>query len=194
MAQSVNLGETPKDNDIRDALHIAVISGIAGEKLKAGQNIRLSDGIWITCNISVSTAVVDPYIKKPLTRGDLFWACLLPNTVTDVRHVWTHPDFPVKVKAQIGGGEFTSEESQKWIEDFCDRTYGVDYDTIIRASTGQDSSYDHNAGCGWCVDGEYFAIYGSDAGGEIPSELWDHVKNVIGKEPLYRPRHFTCSC
>lgn len=193
MAQSVNLGETPKDNDIRDALHIAVISGLAGEKLKAGQNIKLQDGVWISCNVSVSTAVVDPYIKKPLIRGDLFWACLLPNTVTDVRHVWTHPDFPVKVEIQIDGREYTPEQSQEWLEDFCDRTYGIDYDTIISAVT-QDRSYDHNTGCGWSVGGEYFTIYGSDAGGEIPRELWDHVKNVTGKDPIYRPTRFTCSC
>lgn len=196
MAQSVNLGEVPKSDDLRDALHIAVISGVAGEKLRAGQNVKIQEGVWMSCNISNRMAVVDPYIRRPLNKGDLFWACLMPNSVTDVKHVWTHPDFPVKEETAMGKAGFSPKDSEKWLREFVSQANCPQYNEVIAAAVGEflenrDPEYYSSA---YNCNSEHLYFAGRDAHGDIPPEFWDHVENATGKKCPHRPLYFSCSC
>jgi hypothetical protein len=90
----------------RDAIHVAVVLVVAKEPLKAGQRISISDtsyhsGDYLGSAFSTETSgryhgVVSPFIDPDttLTKGDVFWMIMKPNTVTDLRHAWSHDVLP----------------------------------------------------------------------------------------------------
>lgn len=92
-----NLGELCTDEARRDAIHIAVAPVIAGQRLNPGNHVGLVDGVarvGLPPGIS-SIGVVDPFLGNAVEVGQRFWLFLYPNTVTSLRHVWTHPSFKV---------------------------------------------------------------------------------------------------
>ncbi len=80
----------PSDAPDRDAVHIAVKKMIAVRVMRPGE--RLQSGL------------VDPYLTAPVRPGEHYWLFLYPNTVTSLRHCWTHPAFadepPLPVKSR----------------------------------------------------------------------------------------------
>ena len=86
-----NVGELIDTEARRDAIHVAVAPVEAAEDLLPGQHVgllagRASGGIE-------PVGVVDPFLKAVVRQGQRFWLFLYPNTVTSLRHVWTHPAF-----------------------------------------------------------------------------------------------------
>jgi len=75
----VVLGSSPAHSG-RDAVHVAVIPILALREMRPGE--RLQNGI------------VDPFLAAPVPAGSWFYLCLYPGTVTSLRHVWAHPNFP----------------------------------------------------------------------------------------------------
>jgi hypothetical protein len=104
----VNLGGRPPENAGRDAVHVAVVPCVAGEELWAGYRvIRAKSGRFVRAFIEDEVGlnvlgVVDPFLRGPVLENQRFWLFLLPDTITSLRHVWTHPSFvakpPVKEK------------------------------------------------------------------------------------------------
>ncbi len=92
------LGELIEGEPGRDAVHIAIAPVMAGEALVPGQRVRLSDNgrayiaLW-----GKEVGIVDPYLSNIVGAGERFYLFLMPNTVTSLRHVWTHPAFPAKL-------------------------------------------------------------------------------------------------
>jgi hypothetical protein len=83
---------------IRDAIHISVISVFAGETMQPGTPVFVTGkgeyawpGVWGRSDI---VGLVDPFLQKPIKKGDRFVLFVLPGTITGLRHVWTHPEFP----------------------------------------------------------------------------------------------------
>ena len=92
------LGELHLVDEGRDAIHLAVISVIALEELKPGTRIAVGSGkAWARSEEAVG--IVDPFLPIPVVHGDRFWCILNPRTITSLRHVWSHPCFPVELLA-----------------------------------------------------------------------------------------------
>lgn len=73
----------------RDAVHVAVLAVEAGEDLLPGDRIRVDSGrAHAVLYGETATAIVDPFLPRQTLRpGQRFLACLLPGTVTGMRHV-----------------------------------------------------------------------------------------------------------
>lgn len=159
----------------RDAIHLAVEPVIAAEDLYPGQHVGLgNDGA--TTNGVKKLGIVDPFILGIIPKGKMFWLIVYPRTITSLRHVWEHPDF---VDAKIDH----SESSEKWLRDFCENNDCPSYETVVGLVKYNRGYFD-----------EYLHFNGDDAHGEIPSEFWDHMENVVGFKIEKRPTYFSCSC
>lgn len=89
------------ENPGRDAIHVAVAPVFAGMLLEPGQHVCINPSDYTAWTSppskGVMVGIVDPYLKGPVKRGERFWLFLYPNTITSLRHVWTHPMFTIQV-------------------------------------------------------------------------------------------------
>jgi len=94
----------PEDIAERDAIHIAIMPAIAGESLVPGMRVRIEDGKAMEGSAPDSPiiGIVDPFLAGFVYRNQKFWVCLIPNTITSLRHIWTHPQID---KEEVSSGE-----------------------------------------------------------------------------------------
>lgn len=95
----VKLGKLIDSPVGRDAVHVAIAPVVcADESLIPGSHVGL---VGNTNAVSIYShpyvGVVDPFLMGKVKHGEQFYLCLYPNTVTSLRHVWTHPAFKPKV-------------------------------------------------------------------------------------------------
>ncbi|MFK8111080.1 MAG: hypothetical protein AB8B91_02705 [Rubripirellula sp.] len=90
------LGELIHDGDRRrDAVHVAVIPVTAAVNLDPGEPVGLVDHDsreWVGPS-DENIGIVDPFLTHQVKSGQRFWLFLYPNTVTSMRHAWSHPAF-----------------------------------------------------------------------------------------------------
>ena len=95
------LGQLIEDGDRRrDAIHIAVAPVTAMEDLNPGQSVGFiyeEDKEHVKGASLSAIGIVDPFLTFGPRKGERFWLFLYPNTITGLRHVWTHPAFTPKV-------------------------------------------------------------------------------------------------
>lgn len=79
----------------RDAIHIAVAPVTAAGRLAPGQHVGfVTAGDTETVGAcETPIGIVDPFLPGDVLPGQRFWLFMYPNTVTSLRHVWTHPAF-----------------------------------------------------------------------------------------------------
>lgn len=96
-----NLGQVPTEDARRDCVHIAVAPIEAGMPLDPGDHVYLTADGQAAKNLgrkeSLTIGVVDPFYDGVILRGQKFWLFLYPNTITGLRHVWSHPAFKAKL-------------------------------------------------------------------------------------------------
>lgn len=198
-------GLLPDDVGGRDAVHVAVLSAVAGGKLYPGQDVGFSETTAPNGErVALASApkllgIVDPFIKGAVLPDQRIWVYLYPRTITGLNHQWTHPDLPDGRTNAVDGSFATKlRASEDWLRDFTENSGSPSYETLIAAIKGDwPRAEDERDYCNFRIDGEYLHFGGVDAHGEIPSEFWDHVEIVTGKKapPVGdRPTYFSCSC
>ncbi len=172
------LGKLITGNEQRDAIHIAVAPVIATERLSPGQHIKFSNGVDITyvcADIVNAIGIVDPFLTGTVNKGDHFWMFLFPQTITSLRHDWTHPAFD----------NLERDESIIWLKAFA-RDVDISYEILMSALKE------------YVINGNIYCL-----GDETPDELWSHREEmwehfekvtgiVVGKKREDVP--FRCAC
>jgi hypothetical protein len=99
-SESPSLGRLITDGDRRrDAIHVAVAPVTAAERLAPGQHVGFvhAGDTELVGAVTTTIGVVDPFLREEVQPGQRFWLFMYPNTVTSLRHVWTHPAFAPRV-------------------------------------------------------------------------------------------------
>lgn len=167
------LGTIIDKNCKRDAIHLAVEPCIAAEILKPGDHIGIINGKGTT-NAIKKLGIVDPFLIDPIQENEMFWLIVYPRTITSLRHVWEHPNFPNKNP---------NEESKQWIFDFAKRIH-QNYNDLMEAAErwvqNEDYTYDNT---------ESYKNHSAEF-----DEFWKHYEIITGKKPQSKEAFFTCSC
>ena len=84
----------------RDAIHFALAPMIATEELQPAQAITLVEMGGNEARACIDPkrwgkglGIVDPFLTDTVKKGERFWMFLYPGTITNLRHVWSHPAF-----------------------------------------------------------------------------------------------------
>jgi hypothetical protein len=96
MGKGPQLGKRIEDGDRRrDAVHIAVAAVTAEVRLSPGQHIGLTQAAntELVGPTDHNIGIVDPFVTGDIEPGQRFWMFLYPDTITGLRHIWTHPAF-----------------------------------------------------------------------------------------------------
>lgn len=187
------LGKMPLGpNEQRDAVHIAVAPVVAAESLTPGQRITFAlEGnreSVVGATGENAIGIVDPFIRGGVWEGARFWMFLLPNTITSLRHQWTHPVF---------GDDTTKSESQAWIEAFAaelNQTYSRLMDAATYWQAGEEDIA--SARSKWNDNYTYDNTeqYKNVDYAKWPI-FWKHYEIVTGRKVKdHEATFFTCSC
>lgn len=197
-----NIGHKHTKSLGRDAIHVAVVQAECGdERLFPGELVRISTATGkATSNAGAPfIGVVDPFLRRSfyspvhgqdvpvdhddgvIRKGELFFIFLFPQTITGLRHEWTHPilDAPQKELS----------EAERWLRGFADR-WSMNYDDLIDAATSREDGE-------W---GQYITALGKDLHSyeELGSDgplFWENLEKLTGQkfEDNHRKK-FTWSC
>ncbi len=183
MAEQTKLGVLIDEQAKRDAIHIAIAPVRAVDTLGPGAYVALAAGTTdevVRVDRDRAIGIVDPFLRKQVRPGERFYLFLLPQTITSLRHEWTHPAFDAGA-----GGTSPQEEARQWIEAFAaelDQTYDRLLDAAHRWLDYEDYTYD-NSETYKGVDYAKWPIF------------WKHFETVTGREVKdHGATFFTCSC
>lgn len=164
----------------RDAVHVAVTPMTAYHTLQPGWHVGIvKEGIAGTGVELIG--IVDPYLKVPVRKGQKFWLFLYPNTVTGMRHHWSHPAFAEKA-VELSPSQ--KQLSMKWLEEFATRVE-LSYHDLLGVLEGYIESGDYHT----------FGFDTPDICNERPEEMWSHYEIVSGKKVADKEAvPFSCAC
>lgn len=192
----IQLGQLPADGQSRDAIHVAVIPVVAGRDLWPGEHVGLTPAGEASTKMH-HIGIVDPFLRDQVEKGQRFCLLLYQNSVTGMRHHWSHPTFD-ELENPSPKPAPDKVASEKWLRDFIENSDCPSYDVVIAAATGRSlPSIDDEYGSeSYKNDGEYLHFWGRDAHSNIPPEFWDHIEVVTGVKvpPEMRAESFSCSC
>jgi len=181
----------------RDAVHVAVVPVVAAHNLLPGSHVGLTQGSndKVSLISEPSIGIIDPYLTQNVLRGQWCWLFLYPNTVTGMRHHWSHPAFDddSEPQATLDSENIVDKtqvilQSEKYLREFSLDAH-LDYESVIDIVTdcikNNNTYVEHNS--------EYArdAYYNCDQ-----AEFWKHVQNVTGLKIPDREYliSFSCSC
>lgn len=170
----------PKD---RDAIHVAVAPVVANEKLSPGQDVGFVDREKsLVGDVKPRIGIVDPFLARMVFPDQGFWLLLYPNTITSLRHDWTHPAFDVLLP--------TKDEARQWLEEFA-KEAGLTFDRVVEITEDYVESGDP-----WVEhDSERARSAYEDTDQE---KYWKCIEVLCGLEKPGDETHwyspFSCSC
>lgn len=164
----------------RDAIHIAVAPVVAVSNLEPGAHC----GIDGTAKNPIG--VVDPFLRGQVRRGQTFWLFLYPNTITALRHNWTHPAFASKPIVSTPDRSASETWMRAWAVQhtpggYYDDEDGLPVDEEVAYALAINAGHEHSVG-------PY-----EDARDHIDNEWWTHWEAITGCRGQ-RGEYFNCSC
>lgn len=179
------LGELITGEQSRDAIHIAVAPVIAGMDLHPGDHIGFSGNAYTVGINAEHIGIVDPFLKGPVRQGDKFYMFLYPNTITSLRHDWTHPAFQEEDNVAKYEPTFLKlkgpTKEEQWIKEYAE-SINTTYDDLMEAA---DNYQKH---------GSYFCQGGDFEGEYISDEFWDKYEIIRKQKIDDRGSFLSCSC
>lgn len=175
-----NIGKILGQDAARDAIHIAIAPVVASQTLTPGCHVGLDDEGKANCFVANKIGIVDPYLTESVRGGQRFYLFLYPNTVTSLRHEWTHPAFgPSEPNKGMS-------DSELWLRN---------YATKVNSYDAPDEAFQR------LIDGlktrELF-FHGSDLHGRYDlddeEELRHHAERYLGTPIKWDAFSFSCSC
>ena len=163
----------------RDAVHIAIAPMVAGEALSPGQHVGvLQNGT--AGHSPAPVGIVDPFLPAEIEPGARFWLCLYPNTITSLRHDWTHPALDA-VTGRIQSALVA--ESEVWLRQYAE-DIGLSYGAVMKAAVE------------YIKFGEYHVFRDHDTPERAYDRgFWRHYEIVTGTVVEdHDAVPFTCSC
>jgi hypothetical protein len=206
MSDTLDLVGRPVPEGVgRDAVHIAMVPVVTAQILSPGEHVGWVDKHEMTVGrVAQPLGIIDPYLRgsvRPHTRVFLF---LYPQTITSLKHVWQHPEFPDEVKVvekvvEVEKIPGDPAESEKWLRKFCKDEH-LQFDLLMEAVSSPDGrAFEKHGDDGWDTDGYscddgYITSYGRDAYGTIPDEFWHHCEVFFQRPIKFRAERFFCVC
>lgn len=189
MKGDIGIGKLIYQERHRDAIHIAVCPIEAGEDLKPGQHaFPDKHGKAVAADAMISVGIVDPFLMKPVKKGDKFYLFLHPGSIESIRHEWIHPYFdnvkPIKIEAEKAA-------SEKWLREYCHR-----FLSQLVEFSGEDAAYDQLLED---MRNGTITYHGSDMHSRCelvdPDELAHHTEVILGIKIDYdKFEYFSCTC
>jgi hypothetical protein len=173
------IGQLIDDQQFRDAIHVAIAPVVATENLQPGWHIGItSPGSNAAGRCKPHLGIVDPFLTTDVKPGQRFFMFLYPNTITSLRHEWTHPAM------DAASTNDAVADSTKWIAEFAakiDQTPHRLMEAAREFVEYGEYTYDNSEAY-------------KDFWHEFP-EFWKHYEIVTGK-PVddKEAAPFTCSC
>ena len=191
------LGKLVEGNPGRDAVHIAVIAVTCKKKVAPGDHVKLVEG---TTNEVIKLSgenethgIVDPYLRMHFVpAGQKFWLFLYPQTITSLRHEWTHPAFAFEEETATDYVVQKDEivRSRKWLEEEAKTVLEMTYNELVRAAR----DYATNGDC-HCLP---FDTPDECQSSYWKEELWKHLaiaENLHLKNEVPSDTYmFRCAC
>ncbi len=173
------LGKIQRSEQPRDAVHVAIACVQAKRRLPPGARVNEHGEPKMPY-----VGIVDPYLDCLVEPEQWFWLFLYPNTVTGLRHDWTHPAF---IRPATESTDDAKAVAKDWIEKFAGY-FGMTASELIEHAEG-------------CANGstDFITEYGSegwrDDWYEGEEQFWKHYTVLTGKAaPEEKPTVFSCSC
>ena len=181
MKTEVKLGSLVQGEAARDAIHIAVAPVSAAEIFLPGQDVGL-DQVGCATLAEPHVGIVDPFLRDPVQIGQRFYLVLYPNTITSLRHEWTHPAFASA--RPVPAADKTSSEG--WLRQYAIRLnpYNSPEDAFANLLDGLRSGNVHAHGT------DLYDL--SDLG--KANELKEHAECYLGRKINWDTFTFSCSC
>lgn len=174
--ENLGIGKIITTEQHRDAIHVAIVPMVAGMMLSPGQHVSIAPDRTAYAGKN-PIGVVDPFLSCDVKNKQTFWLFMYPNTVTNLRHDWTHPAFA----EQSATSEL--EASIAWMREAA-RSLGVSYETLVGSGSP-------------LVEGDYInnGEHIRDIWYGLDEEFWKHHKIITGRDVSMNDRGgFTCSC
>lgn len=163
----------------RDAIHVAIAPVVAAMTLSPGTRVGFMDdgNENVGLRPDREIGIIDPFLTEPVKRGQRCWLFLYPNTVTSLRHDWTHPAF-------TSGPQ--KADSEQWLRQYA-----------VKMNTYDDPDEAYQRLLNGLRDREIYA-YGTDLQGlhdlDDAEELRQHAETVMGIRINWDDYSFKCGC
>ena len=180
--------------DERDAIHIATAAVFATEDLNPGDHVGFvtKDNDKMGRSEIAPLGIVDPFLPKPVKKGERFWVFLYPGTIQSLRHNWSHPSFDVRQQLIRAIEETPAKRRMKTFA--VSLGNGEDWDGNKHEVVTFEELIDRATA--YVNGGEYWSEGGRFEGQDLYPEFWDDFEELTGLKVPEGDRYsfFSCSC